>query len=273
MKRIKTLDHAKVSGYSFGSWPFGEPSLFVYVWYIDGLLIDTGHRHMRKEIIDTIQKWSVEQLYVTHHHEDHSANISAITEHFSCPVKTSSKCAALMAAPPPMSPAQHLSWGKYEPYHDFIIENIIIETNQYSFEILQIPGHAADMVCLYEKNQGWLFSADLYLNHYIKYFMKAESMKQQIESLAKIRELEFDAMFCAHNPQFDNPKALLAKKQQFLEDFYGNVERRHKQGMTEKEIFISMQLKEMPRIKLMSLGALSTMNMVRSVIRDVEYSS
>ena len=167
MKRIKSFQHPHVDGFSFGSWPFGEPTLFVYVWHIDGLLIDTGHKHMRKEIINTIDTWPVQQLYVTHHHEDHSANIKAITEHFSCPVRTSSKCATLMADPPPMSPSQHLLWGKYQPYHDFIIENKHLETNQYSFEILPIPGHAADMVSLYEKSQGWLFSADLYLHHYL----------------------------------------------------------------------------------------------------------
>ena len=125
------------------------------------------------------------------------------------------------------------------------------------------------MVSLYEKSQGWLFSADLYLHHYIKYFMKPESMKQQIESIAKIRKLDFDTMFCAHNPQLNNPKALLAKKQQFLEDFYGNVESRYSNGMTEKEIFSSMKLQEVNQIKLMSLGALSALNMVRSVIRDI----
>jgi len=268
MKRIKGFNHHKVNGYAFGSWPFGEPSMYVYVWEIDGLLIDTGHKHMRKEIMEKIGVLPVTQLYVTHHHEDHSANIKEIKEHFSCQVFTSSKCATIMKQPPSLSPAQRFMWGKADPFHNFNIENNQINTANYSFRIIPIPGHASDMVCLYEEKQGWLFSADLYLNHYIKYFMKAESMKAHIESLKKIRILEFDSMFCAHNPQMSQPKLLLKKKQQFFEDFYGNVSSRYHKGMTEKEIFNDMNLKETKQIKMMSLGALSTFNMVRSVMRD-----
>jgi glyoxylase-like metal-dependent hydrolase (beta-lactamase superfamily II) len=268
MKRIKAFKHPIVKGNAFGSWLFGEPSMYVYVWYIDGLLIDTGHRRMRKEILETIGDWQVDKLYVTHHHEDHSANIKVIKKHFNCQVLTSSKCAEIMKKPPSLSPAQHFMWGLADSYDNFTIENDRIETKNYSFQILPIPGHASDMVCLYEENQGWLFSADLYLHHYVKYFMRSESMRESIKSLAKVKALDFDTMFCAHNPQLDNPKALLQRKQQFFEDFYGNVIERHDKGMSEKEIFTDMGLHEAGRIKWMSLGALSGLNMVRSVLRD-----
>lgn len=268
MKRIKIFDHPIVNGYAFGSWPFGEPSMYVYVWNVDGLLIDTGHRHMRKEIMETIGDWKVDQLYVTHHHEDHSANIQVIKEHFSCKVLTSSKCSTIMKKPPSLSPAQHFMWGVANAYHNFTIENNRIETENYSFQIIPIPGHASDMVALYEENQGWLFSADLYLHNYVKYFMRSESMKESIESLKRVQQLDFDSMFCAHNPQMDNPKSLLQRKQQFFEDFYGNVIVRHDKGMSVKEIFIDMGLKESMQTKVMSLGALSGMNMVKSVLRD-----
>ncbi len=268
MKRIKAFNHPIINGHAFGSWPFGEPSMYVYVWQVDGLLIDTGHRHMRKEIMDTIADWKVDQLYVTHHHEDHSANIQVIKEHFNCNVLTSSKCAAIMKKPPSLSPAQHLMWGVAKAHHKFTIENERIETEHHSFQIIPIPGHASDMVGLYEENQGWFFSADLYLHHYVKYFMRPESMKQSIESLKRVRKLDFDSMFGAHNPQMVNPKALLQRKQQFFEDFYGNVIERREKGMSAKEIFVDMGLKEAGRIKMMSLGALSTINMVRSALRD-----
>jgi len=270
MKRIKPFEHEIVKGVAFGSSPFGEPSLYVYIWFIDGLLIDTGHRHMRKEILATIGDWPIEQLYITHHHEDHSANIRVIKEQHACRVLTSTACADIMKHPPSISPAQHMSWGMYEPYTTFTIEEQRVATSNYVFDIHPIPGHATDMVCLHEPDQGWLFSADLYLNYYIKYFMRGESMKAQINSLKLVLQLDFDTMFCAHNPQLKEPKSLLSKKLQFLEDFYGNVNRRVTRGYGEKEIFADMGLKEAMKVKLMSLGKLSTMNMVRSVIRDVK---
>lgn len=242
--------------------------MYVFVYYVDGLLIDTGHRNMKTQIFDTLKDLDVQQMYLTHHHEDHTANARVLQQHYKCPIYSSQLCAEIMKQPPRISFGQWLTWGKSTPIDTLSIKEEILETAQYTFEIIPIPGHAIDMVCLYEKNQGWLFSADLYVYHYIKYFMRPESMAQQIDSLQRIIQLDFDILFCAHNPQFKNAKDSLRKKLQFFEDFYGNVALGHQKGYPAKTIFKQMNLKEDWQVKLISGGSLSTLNMVRSVIRD-----
>ena len=124
------------------------------------------------------------------------------------------------------------------------------------------------MLALYEPNKRWLFSADLYINSRIGYYITTESIKEQIESINRILELDFDVMFCSHNPQLTNGKVKLKEKLDFLEDFVKDVMRLSDKGHQPKEIFKLLKLKELKTIKFLSSGELSKMNMVKSVLRD-----
>jgi len=269
MRKSSSFTHQDVTGYKYGSWPFGEPQMYSHIYYVDGLLIDTGHVHMRREICDTLSGLPVEQMLVTHHHEDHSGNIAAVNQFFNCPVFASAECAEIMKSPPAISPAQYLTWGKYDAFSDLKIVGEEIKTQKYTFQVIPIPGHATDMIALYEKENGWLFSADLYVHHRIKYFMRSESMIQQIESIKKILSLDFDKMFCSHNPQLDkNPKLLLTKKLNHFEELYEEISGLFHKGMNANQIVKSIPRIDDRQIKWMSLGALSRINMIKAVIRD-----
>jgi len=257
-----------IQAYQFGSSPFGKPKLLVYLYFLDGLLIDTGHPNMKKEVMEVVSGLPVEQIYATHHHEDHTGNLLECQQLFNCPSYASSLCVELMKKPPSISFAQHILWGDRPANFDLQAEDQTISTTHYNFKIIPIPGHAIDMVALYEADQGWLFSADLFINRYIGYFMRGESMKQQIASTTHILTLDFELLLCSHNPQLKNGKERLAQKLQFLEDFYGKVTHLHQKGYSANAIVNQLKLKKYWFTWFLSTGQLSTWNMVRSVIRD-----
>ncbi len=265
-----TFQHEAVKAYKFGYNPFGKPKLNVHVYYIDGLLIDTGQSRMSREVLRHITELDVREIFITHHHEDHSGNLRPLQKHFNCPAYASETCCELMKKPPKISFVQNVFWGNRPPNHQLIPCGESISTDNYTFQIIPIPGHASDMVALYEPNKKWLFSADLYVHHYIKYFMKNESMNQQIESIKRVLELDVEVLFCAHHPQFVDVKNLLEKKLFFFENFYAQVSELYEKGYTAKQIFKELNFKENQYIKLLSHGNLSKMNMVKSVIRDLE---
>ena len=268
MKITKSFRHDSVQCFQFGSNPIREPKLYSHIYFVDGLLLDTGHRNMRKEVMSTVRDLPVSQIYITHHHEDHSANLGVLRDHFRCPTYSSWLCTQFMTAPPPISFAQWLSWGRADPDLQLIAEDRQLRTEHFLFEVIPIPGHAADMVALYERSKGWLFSSDLYVYHYIRYFMRAESMREQIASIKNILQLDFEVLFCSHNPQISGGKEKLLKKLQFFEDFYGQAASWYQKGYPAHRIFREMGLKENWQVRVLSQGNLSTMNMVRSVIRD-----
>ncbi len=269
MKLVKEFSFEEIEACKFGYHPFARPKMIAHIYYVDGLLIDTGQSRMRPEVLRKVKRWPIEQIFITHHHEDHSGNVKEISDHFNCPVYGSQLCSEIMKNPPAISRAQNVVWGDRPAFHDIKPINSVLKTRNYEFELIPVPGHAIDMVALYEPNKRWLFSSDLYVHYYISYFLKGESMAQQIESIKTILTLDFDVLLCGHNPQFELGKAKLQKKLEFFEEFYSKVAGFYKAGMNSKQIFKAFKLKENWPIRLLSMGNLSKMNMVDSVIEDV----
>lgn len=268
MKKVASFQHENIQGFRFGSNPFGKPRMFSHVYFVDGLLVDTGHSNMRQEVLSAMCSLPIEQIFITHHHEDHTGNLQQVQEQQDCATYASSTCVEMMKSPPSISPAQRLTWGDRPPNRTIVAEDRQISTSRYRFDVVPIPGHAVDMVGLHEPNEGWFFSSDLWVSSHIRYFMRSESMKQQIESLKRAQALDFDVLLCGHNPQFNNGKAKLYQKQQFMEKFYEEAATLYHQGNPSSVIMQKMELKERWSIRLLSVGELSTHNMIQSVIRD-----
>jgi len=51
MRLIKTHRFGDVKGYELGWSPFGAPMMTVYLYMVDDLMIDTGLRHLRREVV------------------------------------------------------------------------------------------------------------------------------------------------------------------------------------------------------------------------------
>jgi glyoxylase-like metal-dependent hydrolase (beta-lactamase superfamily II) len=58
-----------------------------------------------------------------------------------------------------------------------------------------------------------------------KIFRKDEDMLQTIESLKFLLTLEFDKLFCGHNPKMQQPKTHLQRKINHLENIYDDVKK------------------------------------------------
>ena len=258
--------------FKFGYNPIGRPFLFVYLYYIDGLLIDSGQPKARQTILNAVRGLDVQQIFLTHHHEDHTGNAPLLKKEFECPVYAPTKCCELMKAPPALSFAQQIVWGNRPPNHDIIPKDDTIKTPKYTFKLIPIPGHASDMVALYEPEKRWLFSADLFVNSYIGYFLKSESVLEQIASIKRVLELDFKFLFCSHNPRLGDGREKLEQKLHYLEDFHGKVVEEYKKGLSAKQIFKVLKLKEHGFTYLLSHGELSKLNMVRSAMRDYRES-
>jgi len=56
MKESSSFQYGPVSAFKFGSYPFGKPTMHVHIYYIDGLLIDTGHSNTKKEIFSKLKE-------------------------------------------------------------------------------------------------------------------------------------------------------------------------------------------------------------------------
>lgn len=96
------------------------------------------------------------------------------------------------------------------------------------------------------------------------------SVAEQIASLKLVLEHDFEALFCAHHPRIQHGPRHLQSKLQYLEDLYGQVVSLWLKGYSPKEIMSRLKIVEVRGIKLFTLGNVSAMNMVRSVIKAEE---
>lgn len=186
MKIVDSFQHEEVVGFKFGYVPFGKPKMFAHLYFIDGLLIDAGQSRMKDSVLSELKDYQIDKIFLSHHHEDHTGNVESIRSMANCKVYGSKLCSDMMKDPPGISPAQKMVWGDrdsvdyIEPVADYI------DTPNYRFELIPIPGHAPDMVALYERSKRWLFSSDLYVSSYIGYMLPDENLMEQIESIDRV---------------------------------------------------------------------------------------
>lgn len=249
-------------GYS----PIGAPLMRVYFYHLDGLLIDTGQRHMQRHALQAIGHQPIHHILLTHHHEDHSGNAAAFAKHTGATVWGHARCAEKLARGYRIRPYQHLIWGAARPVD---VTPVIdpVECGPHVLTPVETPGHSKDHLVFHEKNRGWLFSGDLFIGERIKFFRSDEDMDAQIRSLKKVLALDFDALFCAHNPRPQKGKQSLARKLDFLATLRDAVHDLHRRGYPAREIIKRLDPGADRWVRWVTMGNASFANMVRSALK------
>ena len=257
--------------YRFSIYRLGNNVQTVYTFVLDNLLIDTAQRYNRENILKVAKQHDINKIILTHHHEDHTGNVAFLMNELNIDAYAHPTAVKIMGKGYRMSPLAKLMNGSVEKA---VLKPIStedrIQTAHYTLEPIYTPGHCDDHYCYYERNKGWLFSGDLYVADKIKYFANYESLLTQIESIKKLVALDFDTLFCSHNPKTHGGKQRLQNKLQFFEDFAGTVTQYYEQGHNARQIFALMGMKENYLNKYITLGGFCAENMVHSVVKDLK---
>ncbi len=268
MKVFKDEVIGDVRTVELGYSPMGHPFMTTRIYQVDHILFDTGLSHLKKVVLGYLTENPVSAVYLTHYHEDHSGNAASIKEHFKVPVFGHPVTVEKLKKPLPIFPYQRFIWGAARPV---ALQDLPekIETENYCFFPIHTPGHSRDHTLYYEPGQGWLFSGDLYLGDRVKFFRADEDLLAQVNSLKQVLKLDFDRLFCAHNPRLSHGKDHLRQKHDFLENLYEEVNFLWGKGMEEKRIMEQLGIKEEKMTKLICSGNISAQHMIRSAIRSV----
>lgn len=225
-------------------------------------------RHARKELGAFLREHTLRQCVLTHHHEDHSGNADWVQKEFKVPLFGSPMTLNIVAEGVPVLPYQRFFFGRPEIAHLHKMEDMLT-TEHYTFQMLPSPGHARDHQCLYVAEEGWLFAGDIYIADKIKVFKSGESVGQQIRTIERLLQLDFEVLFCAHNPRFKHGKKHLANKLAFLQDFEERVKRSAQQGKNRRGIIQDLPMQENWPFRIMTAGDVSLKNMVQSVLDEM----
>lgn len=209
--------------------------LRVYVYEIDGLLVDTGPYSALNQLKPFFNQINIDQIALTHIHEDHSGNANWLSKKKHVPIYVHESSLEYAKQNGKYPFYRRLYWGPRKPFDAKPLPNII-ETENYKLKVLETPGHSADSVSLYEENNGWLFTGDLYITQKPKLFLKEESIIKTIQSLEMLLELDINNLYCSHTGRVSNGKQKLRGKLNYLLQLQDDVWTLQKQGLSNREI-------------------------------------
>lgn len=236
----------------------------VYFFKLDNLLIDTGALRIRWMIPEFKGKDIPTDILVTHFHEDHTGNLAYFIKKYGAKAYGHEETIKIMHHGFAILPYERVMFGHAEPAEMQALPTPL-QFGKYNFNAYHTPGHSHDHMAYHEPNQGWLFSGDLYVADRIKVWRKTENLQEQITSLERLCELDFDALICNHNPQWTNGKKRLQAKLEYFRLFYGRVKNCYTKGYSVSETMKELDLKESILLRIVTADDVAVRHMVQSV--------
>lgn len=241
-------------------------NLNVYCYEIDGVLIDTGSQSLLKEFTPFFAQADVDQVVITHFHEDHTGGASYLQTEYELPIymnkMTIKECSEKATYPL----YRQLFWGKRQPFHAQPIGETFTSRNA-AWDVIHTPGHAKDHLSFLNRETGQLFSGDLYVHPQTKVVLREESIPTIIESIERILTYDFGALFCCHAGYVKDGRQAFTTKLHYLKELQENVLSLQKQGYNEKEIQAQLFKKKYP-ITFFSFGEWDSIHIVKSILKE-----
>jgi len=252
-----------------GTVRFFGGSFKACLYVVDGLVIDTGPRTLSSKTIPFFRDFPVDQVALTHLHEDHVGLAHWLSQSKGAEIFIHSQSVPVAVKGSPLPWHRRLCWGSYIPFASRpLLEKI--ERAHHTFEVISTPGHTEDHVVFYERNKGWLFTGDLFVTPHPVQWDPGESAELYFESLEKVLSLDFDTIFCGHAGIISkNGKDVMRKKFEYLLDLRERVVALYNKGYSLRQIDRTLFPKK-PISTYITSGKWSSFHLVESLLESAQ---
>lgn len=209
--------------------------MHVRLYIAGGLLIDTGPASLLKHTKKFFRQKKIEQVALTHIHEDHAGAAPWIKENLDVPVYLRSESIEEALQPTHVQLYRRILWWNRGAFQAEIIPGQIT-AGKYVFDCIDSPGHHPYHTVLHEKNMGWLFSGDIFVRSRPQISYLDENSSDYISTLHKLLKLDFDTLFCGHAGIFTDGKKKLEIKLEHYESIKERVLALSRQGYSVREV-------------------------------------
>lgn len=252
--------------YVNGAVRFQKIRLNVYVYCVDGVLIDTGSMSLKDVFYPFFHQQSFDQVMITHIHEDHTGNAGYINRHFDVPIYLSEKSIRLAHEEGQYPLYRKMFWGKREPFQPIPMP-ATFSSRHYEWQTIETPGHAFDHYAFLNNSTGQLFTGDLYVQTKSKVTLREEHTPSTIRSLEKLLQYDFDEVFCNHAGYLVDGRERLQAKLDYLKEIEYRVGRLHAEGYDSAHICRALFPNKYP-IMTVSFGEWDSLHIVQSLLAE-----
>ena len=248
---------------------FGRPIYWTAAYWVDGLLIDTGPSCTAAELLRALDKMPVEQVVLTHSHEDHIGGLAAVRHQFPAARIYASQRALSTIQQPERLQLQlyrRLLWGIPKATPDVMsldeTDNQIC-TPTHLFRVVETPGYSVDHISLYEPHQRWHFCGDVYMEGKDDAWTPEFNMFGIVSSLRTLTSLRPEKLFTGSGAVRRTPQPELHAKIRQLVTLAREVARLEIIGLNTPEI-VACLFKEESRLAFLTRGHFSALNLVEA---------
>lgn len=233
----------------------------VSAYLVRGVLIDTGFRHVTRDLLRAFAEHRPRGVVVTHWHEDHAGNAPRLAM-AGAPMHMHAYTERKLRERQQVKLYRHIVWGRPAS-----LVGPVAAFDPAPLRVVHTPGHSADHLVVFDEETRTLFSGDLWLGVKVRVMGANENPYQIVESLDAAIALAPERMFDAHRGLVEDPVAMLRAKRDWMRDTIGAVERALDAGAPEREIVRSVLGGE-ERTAVVSEGEYSRRNFVRTVAKN-----
>jgi endoribonuclease LACTB2 len=266
----KNFTQESVNGVQIGngSISFQGVKLNVHCFSLDGVLIDTGAKSLEKEFIPFFKELEIQQIVMTHYHEDHTGCAALLQKELQVPLLMNDKMIEYCTKKPDYPLYRQLYWGRRRPFKAESIGDSFSSANAL-WKVIKTPGHSQDHLAFLNSETGQLFTGDLYCQEKTKVVLQEESIPDIIESLQKVLTHDFTDVFCSHAGYLNDGRSAIKRKLEYLLDLQGNILKLYDEGRTPKQINETLFPKKYPIIRFSS-GEWDSLHIVHSVLGEYQ---
>lgn len=264
----KTFNQETIQGVQAanGTVAFQGVKLNVLCFVVDGVLIDTGSASLEKEFQPFFKQQDIDQVVITHFHEDHTGCAAFLQKELQLPIYMSDIKLDYCKQKPDYPLYRKVFWGKRHPFHAKAIGKTFSSRNAI-WDVIDTPGHAIDHLAFLNRETGQLFTGDLYVQEKTKVILQEESIPTIIGSLQRVLTYDFGEVFCCHAGYLKDGRAALQRKLEYLLDLQGKIIKLYEDGLSPSQISQTLFPKKYPIIFL-SRGEWESMHIINSIIQE-----
>lgn len=263
----KRYEFEEVKGIKVGRVNQGINTQFI-VYRLGDTLIDAGPSNQWQYLKDFLNESSVNQLLLTHHHEDHSGNAQRIAKMFSILPKAPKLGQDKLEKGYKTPILQKMVWGSPLPVKTKALSHEERLSDGSVVVPVHTPGHAKDLTVFFLPKQKYLFSGDLYISRKLKMLRIDENLQQLVDSLKKVLKLDFEIIFCPHAGIIEDGKEALQDKLDYILDLCKKVQGKSQAGEGVEAITQEILGKEMLTSRL-TRGNFCKQNLIKGALKVI----
>lgn len=269
-RMLKAQPYGRVWRFELSRSFLGRGRYWTVCYQLGDLLIDTGCAHTARELSHSLADTPLTCILNTHTHEDHIGANGLLQQQRGLRIYAHPLALPVLADPrhaQPLHPYRRLFWGWPTPCSAQALQDSqVFESGAYRLRVLFTPGHSDDHLCLFEENQGWLFTGDLFVGGKDRAMRRGCNFWQIVAGLKRMAALPVQILFPGAARVRENPLPELASKITYLESLGGEIMKLHQAGAGVEEIIRRLLGRPM-WVEVVTLGHFSRRRLVEAALK------